>query len=89
MANIGDEFRDNFFKIKLKPATIKTISAGSAVDRNQWIRVLLLIIQINRLSLNGVNPFIVEHFQKKQIAVLSQQEQTKQVERKVDHKIQI
>ena len=64
-ATIGNEFSDNFFKIKLKPSTVKTISAGSAIDRNQWIRVLLLIIQINRLSLNGVNPFIVEHFQKK------------------------
>ena len=72
-ANLRPEFRTNFFKVKIKPNFIKLVSAGSVTNKNQWIRVLLLIIQMNRLQIDfaKVNPFVFEKFQKRQLAQLT------------------
>ena len=42
--HLRPEFRTNFFKVKIKPNFIKLVSAGAVTNKNQWIRVLLLII---------------------------------------------
>ena len=64
---LGPEFKTNFFKVKIKPNFEKLVSAGNVTNKNQWIRVLLLIIQMNRLQIDftKVNPFVFEKFQKR------------------------
>ena len=74
--NIDNEFGSNFFKLKFDKKNIKLLSPGSAEDRNQWMRIFLLIIQMNRLKIDfdNINPFIFEKFQKKQVAHITKQE---------------
>ena len=42
--DIDKQFGSHFFKLKLSGKNIKLLSAGGTEDRNQWVRVLLLII---------------------------------------------
>ena len=62
--NIDSEFSRHFFKLKLDKKNIKLLSPGSVEDRNQWVRVFLLIIQMNRLKIDfdQINPFVFEKF---------------------------
>ena len=43
-SQLDSEFKTNFFKVKIKPNFVKLVSAGNVTNKNQWIRVLLLII---------------------------------------------
>ena len=50
--------------VTFKPNTVLILSPGDHMVRNQWIRVLLLIIQMNRLKIDfeKVNPFVFEKY---------------------------
>ena len=63
-AKVNFDFNKYFFTIKIKPDIVKLISAGDFNNRDQWIRVLLLVVQMNRLQIdfNRVNPFVFETF---------------------------
>ena len=57
-------FKSDFFRIEINPSLITLVSVGGSTNRFYWMRILLLIIQMNALKIDfKVHPFVFEKFQ--------------------------
>ena len=54
------------FRIQIKTNPLTLVVCQSEEDRDQWVRVLRLIIDMKKLGVDSskVNPFTFEHYRK-------------------------
>ena len=67
LRKLDSKFGGHCFEIKLRDGTKRLCGCASAKDRDQWVRIFILIVQMNRLNIDArkVNPFVLEMHQKR------------------------